>query len=77
MALDATQKRELGFGTEVKTYTMALHKEGIAHTDLRPAGKIIIDGKVYDATSSFGYIEKGNAIEVIAYENAQLIVKKK
>ncbi len=77
LALDATQKRELGFSTEVKTYTKALHKEGITHTDLRPAGKIIIDGKVYDATSSFGYIEKGNAIEVIAYENAQLIVKRK
>ena len=52
--------------------------EGIATTDLRPAGKIIIDGKHYDAVSQYGdFIEKGSSIIVTKYEATQLYVRKK
>lgn len=39
-------------------------KEGVAVTDLRPAGKIKIDGKLYDALSISEYIEKNKKIVV-------------
>ena len=52
--------------------------EGITTTDLRPAGKIIIDGKHYDAVSQYGdFIEKGSSIIVTKYEATQLYVRKK
>lgn len=52
--------------------------EGIATTNLRPAGKIIIDGKHYDAVSQYGdFIEKGSSIIVTKYETTQLYVRKK
>lgn len=50
--------------------------QGIAMTILRPAGKIMLNDKPYDAVSQYGYIEKGEPIVVVKYENAQLIVNK-
>ncbi len=32
---------------------------------------------VYDAVAQTGYIEKGEAVQVIKYENSQLIVRKR
>ena len=51
-------------------------KKGIAWSVLRPAGKVRIEGDVYDATSLEGFIEKGDEIEVIKYETGQLFVVK-
>ncbi len=48
--------------------------EGIAFTDLRPSGKVLIDGMHYDAFTEEGYIEKGTPVKVTGYENAQIIV---
>lgn len=49
---------------------------GTALTILRPAGKIILNDKPYDAVSQYGYIEKNDPVIVVKYENAQLIVNK-
>lgn len=46
-----------------------------AMTDMRPAGKILIDGEVYDAVSTGAFIEAGSHIRIIRYENAQLYVE--
>ena len=51
-------------------------KHGIAFTILRPSGKVEIEGNVYDATAETGYIDKGEKIEVIRFETAQLFVRK-
>lgn len=50
-------------------------KTGIAQTVLRPSGKVIIEGKMYDAYTRGDYIEKGQSIEVISDEGASLKVK--
>lgn len=52
-------------------------KEGIARTDLRPSGKVEIDGKWFDAVALGGYIEKGTAVQVERHENYNLFVRKK
>jgi membrane-bound ClpP family serine protease len=38
---------------------------GIAHTDLRPAGRGDFDGRIVDVQSPGGFIEKGTPIRVI------------
>ena len=52
-------------------------KEGIAYTMLRPAGKILVDGKRYTAQTRGVFINKSDAIEVIEIENDHIIVKAK
>lgn len=48
---------------------------GKAMTVLRPSGKVMIDNEVYDAVSNLGYIEKGQDIVVVKFENMQLYVE--
>lgn len=76
LALLSTQQAELGFVSSDIHYTEMIGKTGIAHTILRPAGKIEIDDNVFDAVAQTGYINKGETVQVIKYENAQLIVRK-
>ena len=47
---------------------------GTARSMLRPAGKVDIDGKLYDAICEIGYINAGEQIKVIRYETGQLYV---
>jgi membrane-bound serine protease (ClpP class) len=51
-------------------------KNGKALTILRPAGKVTIDGDIYDAVAETGYIEEGEEVTVIKFETTQLFVRK-
>ncbi|MDI9605554.1 MAG: NfeD family protein [Bacteroidota bacterium] len=50
---------------------------GVAATDLRPSGRVLMDGEYYDANSLKGFIDKGDEVVVVRYENFQLYVRKK
>ena len=50
-------------------------KDGVAQTVLRPGGKILIEGEVYDAVAENGFIDKGERIHVTKVEAAQLYVE--
>jgi len=76
LALIATQQKEDGFTSADASYKDITGKTGIAQTMLRPAGKVMIDEVLYDATALTGFIEKGEAVEVVKYETSQLFVKK-
>lgn len=76
LALDATQKSDEGFTSSDDEYKSMINELGIAHTNLRPAGKIEIKGKIYDATAMTGFIEKELQVMVIKYETGQLFVVK-
>jgi membrane-bound serine protease (ClpP class) len=54
-----------------------LGKVGFAKTDLRPSGKIEIDGVWYEALSNDGFIENGTDIVVSKIENYNLVVRRK
>lgn len=54
-----------------------LGKVGFAKTDLRPSGKIEIDGTWFEALSNDGFIENGTDIVVSKIENYNLVVRKK
>lgn len=49
-------------------------REGTAATVLRPSGKVIIDGEMYDGVSESGFIERGKPVWVIRFESAQVYV---
>ncbi|MBA2728395.1 MAG: serine protease [Parachlamydiaceae bacterium] len=49
--------------------------QGEVLATLRPAGKIIIDNKIYDAVSNGGFIEKGDTIWVLRLDGSTIIVE--
>lgn len=49
---------------------------GMVTSDLKPGGHIMIDGKVHQAISISGYIQKGTRVKVIRGEGESLVVKK-
>lgn len=50
---------------------------GLALTDLRPSGKIEVNGQRYDAVSEGDYIAKGTEIEVVKHETFSIFVRTK
>ncbi len=74
--LKTTQDKDLGYTSTNPKYTEMIGKQGIAETILRPSGKIEIDNELFDAYSDSGFINKGDVVKVIKYNNAQLIVRK-
>lgn len=50
-------------------------KRGVAQTDLRPMGRIRIDGGNYEAKTLGEFVDKGDAVTVIGIENGVLIVE--
>ena len=51
-------------------------KEGIALTDLKPAGKILVEGKEVQALSELGYISRSLKIQVVGGKGNHLVVKR-
>lgn len=76
MALTQENSSADGYIASDSSLKNVIGKKGIAHTYMRPAGIIEIEGNQYDACTRFGFIEKGEAIQVVDFEGAQLIVKK-
>jgi len=74
VALTETQDREQGYTSSFIKECMK-GKRGTAYTVLRPGGKIMIDGQLYDAYTRGEYIEKGQEVEVIEEETTSLRVK--
>ena len=53
-----------------------IHKEGIAMTDLRPAGRGNFDGIDLDISSDGSYIERGTPVVIDRISEKRLIVKR-
>jgi membrane-bound serine protease (ClpP class) len=75
IALMDSQNRSEGYTVNFNSENMR-GKQGVAHTVLRPSGKIMIDSEVFDAFTRGEFIERGDAIEVIGTEGVTLKVKK-
>lgn len=74
IALSNVQDRNAGYTSNFNAQSM-VGEEGIAFTVLRPSGKIMIGGTVYDAYSRGEYIEKDTPVIVISDEGTSLKVK--
>jgi membrane-bound serine protease (ClpP class) len=75
IALVQTQGISEGYVVKPATESMK-GKKGTAYTVLRPGGKVMIDGQLYDAYTRGEYLEKGDPIEVLDDETTSLRVKK-
>jgi len=76
LALDSVQDRSEGYTSEEEGYTNVIGELGVAHTVLRPAGKVEINDDIYDAYAEAGFIDKGSRVKVTGYTNTQLKVRK-
>lgn len=70
-ALHADQEGYVSVPMEPVSY---VDKVGVAATNLRPSGKVNIDGEILDAISLKDFINKGEQVVVKRYENFQLYV---
>ena len=62
---------------EIDDLQLLVGKQGIAYTILRPAGKILIDGKRYEAMAEGSFIQKNSEIEIIRIDGNNIIVRTK
>ena len=70
-----TQDIKNGYiGVDMGPAKLVGHK-ATAMTDMRPAGKILFEGEVYDAVSTGAFIDAGSHLKILRYENAQLYVE--
>ncbi len=78
LALDSEQKREEGYVSvsNLSSYQALVGNEAVAESVLRPSGKIRIGTDLYDATSEAGYVERGQRVRIMRFENAQFFVRK-
>lgn len=76
LALNETQNANEGFTIANQQSGQLVGAVGEAITILRPAGKVMIDGKAYDAVSDISFIDQGTSVRVVRYENNTLHVVK-
>ncbi|MFC5050379.1 nodulation protein NfeD [Rubritalea spongiae] len=68
---------ELEAGTGMENHNDELvGKEGVAITELRPAGKMEMAGEIYEVISCRGFVENGSALKVVAADRMRMIVEK-
>lgn len=77
LGLVKTQKKSEGYTSASEQYQKMIGKEGICLTKLRPAGKVKIEGDIFDALAIHRFIDKDEKVEVMDYRHAQLLVKRK
>jgi membrane-bound serine protease (ClpP class) len=75
LVLQDEQRSQLGYSIS-QPHAALQARQGIAKTDLRPSGKIEVEGKWYDAVALDGYIEKGSEIYIEKQENYNLFVRR-
>jgi len=74
VALNTNLENEAGYIAVPIEYRNLIGMSGVAHTDLRPSGKVTIDGTTYDATTEEGFIAKGTEVKVVRFELGQVYV---
>ncbi len=58
-------------------YSFLLGKEGEVVSDLKPTGKVKIDGNVFEVTTTKGYLYTGTLVKVDKVVGQKIIVRKK
>ncbi|MFD2164256.1 nodulation protein NfeD [Paradesertivirga mongoliensis] len=76
LVLKDEQRSGLGY-VSGRQNSELLNKTGIARTDMRPSGKIEVDGTWYDAVALDGFIEKDKEVTITKQENYNVFVRKK
>jgi membrane-bound serine protease (ClpP class) len=75
LALNRTQQKSEGFTAAPEEILNLTGRTGEAYTILRPSGKVMIEGRVYDAVAETSWIPQGSAVEVVRQEAMQVYVR--
>jgi membrane-bound serine protease (ClpP class) len=75
VALTDTQESVQGYTANFIAGALS-GKKGITETVLRPSGKVVVEGVIYDAYTRGEYIDKGTSVEVVNVIGSSLLVKK-
>lgn len=75
LVLQDEQRSQLGYSVS-QPHADLQARTAVARTDLRPSGKIELEGKWYDAVALDGYIEKGSEVYIEKQENYNLFVRR-
>lgn len=67
-------KNSKGFSIKDHSLQNLIGSSGSAITNLRPSGKVEINGEPYNSVTDGGFIEKGEHVKVINVHNTQLVV---
>lgn len=77
MALRSSLSKTDGVASYDEKLADYLGKQGVALTDMRPAGTAKIEGERVDVVTRGDYIEKGDVVEVSRVEGGRVVVRKK
>jgi membrane-bound serine protease (ClpP class) len=72
--LNDSTNTEQGYVSNVNRVEL-LDKQGITLTQLRPAGKIMIEDEIIDAVSEGAFIQKDQKVKVIKVEGSRIVVR--
>lgn len=75
LALHDALTSEEGYNSMNQEYAGLVGKQGIADTDFRPSGSILVDGKMYSAISEGKWIKKGTRIVVQNVDGTRILIK--
>ncbi|XOV91123.1 MAG: nodulation protein NfeD [Bacteroidota bacterium] len=75
IALVDVQDKEQGYTSSFYKEKTLVGRQGKAYTNLRPSGKVEIEGEIYDAYTRGNYIAEQAKIEVVSDEGTSLKVK--
>ncbi|HBB91449.1 MAG TPA: serine protease [Bacteroidales bacterium] len=75
LSLQRTQQKSEGFVAVSQEMMDLAGCTGEAYSILRPAGKVMINGRIYDAVADVSWIPKGSKIIVVRQESSQVYVK--
>lgn len=76
LALNTEERTDEGYTIAGEREQSLIGTQGVAASILRPAGKVTVDGRLYDAVAQIGYIDKDEAVTVVDYVNGSLVVKR-
>ena len=77
LVLNTVQSKKEGYISSGNTIKQDLiGKKAIAATILKPSGKIEIEGELWEAVASEGYLDINSEVKIIRHENAHFIVRK-
>jgi membrane-bound serine protease (ClpP class) len=72
-----SQQAADGYTVASASRVALIGRAGTAATDLRPSGKVIVDGETHDAQSEGGWIDRGSPVEVVESHEGRVIVKRR
>jgi membrane-bound serine protease (ClpP class) len=77
VALLNSENANEGYNSNMKEIAEMKGLTGMAMSDLRPSGKVEVNGDWYDAQTEAEYISKGEEVFILEVRNSYLLVRKK